>query len=110
MVPVISEHIQIAPGVCGNKPHIAGHRITVQNIVIWHERLGMSPDEIVFQHPSITLADVYAALAYYHDNLDEIRASIREDEEFAKQMQEQTPSKLQEKIGNRNVRNNSISP
>ena len=110
MVPVISEHIQIIPGVCGNKPHIAGHRITVQNIVIWHERFGMSPDEIVFQHPSITLADVYAALAYYHDNLDEIRASIREDEEFAKQMQEQTTSKLQEKIGNRNVKNNSISP
>jgi uncharacterized protein (DUF433 family) len=100
MVPVISEHIQITPGLCGNKPHIAGHRITVQNVAIWHERLGMSPDEIVFQHPSITLADVYAALAYYHDNLEAIRASIREDEEFAKRMQVQTSSKLMQKLGN----------
>lgn len=110
MVPVISEHIQITPGLCGNKPHIAGHRITVQNVVIWHERLGMSPDEIVFQHPSITLADVYAALAYYHDNLEAIRASIREDEEFAKGMQVQTSSKLLQKLGNSNVGDNSISP
>lgn len=109
MVPVISEHIEVTHGVCGGKPRIAGHRITVQDVVIWHERLGIAPDEIVSQHPSISLADVYAALAYYHDNLEEIRASIREDEELAKQMQTQTYSKLQQKIGNRDVGNNSIS-
>jgi uncharacterized protein (DUF433 family) len=109
MVPVISEHIQITPGVCGNKPHIAGHRITVQNVVILHERLGMSPSEILFGHPSITLADVYAALAYYHDNLEAIRVSIREDEECAKEMQVQTSSELQQKLGNLNVGDNSIS-
>lgn len=106
MVPVILEHIEITPGVCGGKARIAGHRITVQNIVIWHERMGMSPDEIVSQHPGITLADVYAALAYYHDHLEEIRTSIKEDEEFAKQLQAQTNSKLQQKIKNLNAREN----
>ncbi|MEH2027176.1 DUF433 domain-containing protein [Nostoc sp.] len=37
----------------------------MQDIVIWHERIGLSPDEIIYHYPSITLADVYAALAYY---------------------------------------------
>lgn len=60
MVSVISEHIKITPGICGGKPRIAGHRIKVEDIVIYHERMGLSPDEIVSQYPTITLADVYA--------------------------------------------------
>ena len=55
---------EITPGISGGKPRIAGHRITVENIVIWHERLGKSADEIASDY-DITLADVYAALAYY---------------------------------------------
>ncbi|HLO84366.1 MAG TPA: DUF433 domain-containing protein [Nostocaceae cyanobacterium] len=95
---VITEHIEITPGICGGKPRISGHRIKVQDIVIWHERLGLSPDEIVSQYPSISLADVYAALAYYHDHLEEIRRQIREDEEFIEQLQVQTPSLLDSKL------------
>lgn len=106
---VISEHIKITPGICGGKPHIAGHRIKVHDIVIWHERLGFSPDEIVSEYPSITLADVYAALAYYHDHFEEIRQQIREDEEFARKLQARTPSLLQQKLGNRNAKQDSIS-
>ena len=30
------EHIEMTPGVCGGRPRIAGHRIRVQDIVIWH--------------------------------------------------------------------------
>lgn len=30
---VITQHIEITPGIAGGKPRIAGHRITVQNIV-----------------------------------------------------------------------------
>jgi uncharacterized protein (DUF433 family) len=54
MEMVISEHIEITPGVCGGKPRIAGHRIKVQDIVIWYEEMGMSPDEILYHYPSIT--------------------------------------------------------
>ena len=56
-----NQHIEITPGVCGGKPRVAGHRITVANIVIWHERLGKSADEIATEY-DLTLADVYAAL------------------------------------------------
>ena len=100
MRPIIINHIYITPGVCGGKPRIAGHRIKVQDVEIWHERMGMSPDEIVYHYPSITLADVYAALSYYHDHLEEIRKDIEDDEIFAREMQAKTPSLVREKIKN----------
>ncbi len=95
---VITEHIEINPEICGGKPRIAGHRIKVQDIVIWHEKIGMSPDEIVSQYPSISLSDVYAALAYYHDHLKEIREQIQIDEAFVRELQIKTPSLVQQKL------------
>ncbi|MEZ4581289.1 MAG: DUF433 domain-containing protein [Caldilineaceae bacterium] len=44
-VSVIDKHIEVTPDVAAGKPRIA-RRITVQNIVIWHERMGLSVDEI----------------------------------------------------------------
>lgn len=58
-----SSHIVMTPAVAGGKPRITGHRITVQDIVVWHERLGVSADEIASEY-GLSLADVYAALAY----------------------------------------------
>ena len=100
----IAQHIEITPGVCGGKPRIAGHRIKVQDIVIWHERMGMSPDEIIYHHPSITLADVYAALTYYHDHREEIRQQIEEGEALAKQLQGDRPSLIFKILKNQNVK------
>jgi uncharacterized protein (DUF433 family) len=54
-------HIETTPGVAGGKPRIAGHRITVQDIVLWHERLSLDADEIATEH-DLSLADVHAAL------------------------------------------------
>lgn len=95
---VSREHITKTPGVCGGKACIAGHRIRVMDIVGWHERGGLSPDEIVDQFPSITLADVYAALAYYFDNKDEIEANFRDAREIADRMRARFPT-LREKRG-----------
>ncbi|MEM8637447.1 MAG: DUF433 domain-containing protein [Cyanobacteria bacterium P01_G01_bin.54] len=97
MTSTITEHIQITPGVCGGKPRIAGHRIRVQDVVIWHEEMGLSPQEIVAEHPTITLADVYAALAYYHDHIDEIRAQMAAGEALAESLRSKFPSKVQQK-------------
>jgi uncharacterized protein (DUF433 family) len=104
MTSVSSEHIQITPGVCGGKPRIAGHRIRVQDVVIWYEHQGMSPDEIVYHYPSITLADVHAALAYYYDHLEEIRQQIHESEAFAAKLAAESPSVLQRKLKEQNAR------
>ncbi|MEB3310470.1 MAG: DUF433 domain-containing protein [Snowella sp.] len=100
MTATIINHIEITEGICGGKPRIAGHRIRVEDIVIWHEKLGLSPDEIVSQYPSISLADVYAALSYYHDHFDEIRKQMDDDEAFARQKQAETPSLVQRKLSN----------
>ena len=111
MASVIQEHVVQTPGICGGKPRIAGHRIKVQHIVIWHERMGMSPDEIVANHPTLTLADVYAALAYYWDHKDQIDANIREDEAFVADLQSRSgPSLLEKKMAQKNAQDDSLSP
>jgi uncharacterized protein (DUF433 family) len=85
MPPVTEkQHIESTPGVCGGKPRIAGHRIRVQDIVLWTEQ-GQSADEIVSSFPQLTLADVYAALTFYHDYQALIDADIRQDEEVIAQ-------------------------
>jgi len=75
-------HIECTPSVCGGKPRIAGHRIRVQDIFVLHELKGMTPDAILQVFPGITLADVYAALAYYWDHRETIQRQMKEDEEF----------------------------
>lgn len=97
MENVLIQHIEITPGVAGGKPRIAGHRITVQDVVVWHERMGMSADEIATEH-GLTLSDVFAALAYYYDHREEIDATIRSDEAFVADLCRRTPSKLKGKI------------
>jgi uncharacterized protein (DUF433 family) len=98
-IPTIASHIEITPGTCGGKPRIAGHRIRVEDIVVWHERMGDSPDEIVTRFPQITLSDVYAALAYYHDHREKIEADMEEGEKLVEEMRRLFPSKLNEKLG-----------
>lgn len=88
--------IVTTPGVRGGKPRIAGHRITVSDVAIWHERMGMSPDEIVAEYPTITLSDVHAALAYYLDHRDEVDREILEGEEFAEILRAGAPSIFEE--------------
>ncbi len=108
MLPVIGEHIVTTAGVCGGKPRIAGHRITVQNVAIWHERGGLTPDEIVAEHPGITLADVHAALAYYWDHVEEVRADIGAGEKIAQELRSQSPSLVEEKLRQRNADGDSV--
>src|SRR5699024_11767526 len=60
----LDQRIVKTPGICGGKPRIDGHRITIQNITIWHDRLGWTADEIASSY-DIDLADIYAALDYY---------------------------------------------
>src|SRR5271166_6349892 len=88
------EHIVATPGTCGGKPRISGTRIRVQDVMIWHERLGRSAEEIVRDFPQLSVAQIYAALAYYYDHRLEIDAQIREDEQTVEAMKAQFPSLL----------------
>ena len=96
---VITQHITKTPGICGGKACIAGHRIRVMDIVVWHEMRGCCADEVVAAFPGISLGDVHAALAYYFDHREEIEADFKRDEEFADALRHKFPSKLKEKLG-----------
>src|SRR5262245_26664598 len=98
MENVIVQHIEKTPGVLGGKARIAGHRVRVLDIVAWHEKRGLSPDEIVALFPGITLADVHAALAYYFDHQQEIEAEFRQEQETAESLKARFPSKVQDKL------------
>ena len=100
--PADRVRIVSTPGICGGRPRIDGHRIQVEDVAIWHERMGMSPDEIVSEYPSITLTDVYAALAYYYENRERIDADIEAAKRYAEEMRANVgPSRLQEKLRQR---------
>ncbi len=91
-------HIEITPGVCGGKPRLAGTRIRVQDIVIWHERMNLSADEIASKHPQASLAAIYAALTYYHDHRAEIEEQMQAGEEVVEELRRSYPSKLTAKL------------
>jgi uncharacterized protein (DUF433 family) len=74
-------HITADPNVCSGRPCIAGTRVRVMGIVAAHEQ-GVSPVGLqnYFSTRALTLAEVYAALAYYNDHKDEIEAAFAEAE------------------------------
>lgn len=98
MAAVITDRITKTPDVCGGKACIAGHRIRVMDIVLRHENLGMGADEIIVDYPQLSLSDVHAALAYYFDNVEEIREDIRGNADKAEQLRASFPSKLKAKL------------
>lgn len=100
MAAVITDRITKTPDVCGGRACIAAHRIRVMDIVIRHENLGMSADQIVADYPQLGLSDVHAALAYYFDNVEEIREDIRGNADMAEQLRASFPSKLKAKLLN----------
>lgn len=95
---VITQHIAKTPDVVGGKARIAGTRIRVMDIVVWHEYHGKSADEIVDMFSNITLADVHAAMAYYYDHREEIELAFKQEADFVAQTKAQYPSLLKEKL------------
>jgi len=94
---ILDRHIVIDPDICHGQPHLAGHRIRVQDIAVWHERLGMGVVEICADY-GLSLAEVYAALAYYFDYKDEIDRDIAADQIYFEAFKQNNPSLLQEKL------------
>ena len=93
-----SERIVKTREVCGGRARIAGHRVRVQDIVGLYEHQGMTPDEIVSHIPTITLADVHTALAYYFEHVQEIQEEMRADRAYAEEFRRNHPSVLDAKL------------
>jgi len=80
------------PKVRGGRPKIAGTGLTVSRIAGWY-KMGMTPEEIALEYPHLTLAQVHAALAYYHLNRDEIEADIAQEDTTALLWEQQLETK-----------------
>jgi uncharacterized protein (DUF433 family) len=93
----LDRHIVVTPGMLGGKAHIAGRRISVQDIAIWHDRLGKTVDEICVDY-DLSLAEVYAALAYYYDHRKDIDRHIKETDAFVKVLRTSSPSILAQRL------------
>ncbi|MCU0494747.1 MAG: DUF433 domain-containing protein [Chloroflexaceae bacterium] len=89
----VYNHIVSTPDVFDGKPRLAGRRISVQNIAVWHERMGLSVDEIATTY-DLTLGEVYAALAYYHDHRLEVDATIQADADTVAALKQRIASRL----------------
>lgn len=74
----IGTMITQSPEIRGGRPRITGTGVTVQRIVELF-KLGLNPDEIASEFGHLSYAQVYAALAYYHANREEIEAAIADD-------------------------------
>lgn len=105
MNPVEQKHIESTPGVVEGRPRVTGTRIRVQDIYVWYELQGQSPDEIVARFPELALSDVHAALAYYWDNRDLIRRQMQEEDDVVEKLrQEAGPGLLARKLNPDNDR------
>ena len=71
--------IQRRPEIRGGRPIVAGTGVSVHRIAGWY-RLGLSPEEIAENYGHLSLAQVHAALAYYHANREEIEGYLRDEE------------------------------
>lgn len=64
-------HIVKVDGVCGGEAIVEGTRIAVWHIVNYYYTSGLSVEAILLELPTLTPAQVFDALAYYHDNMEE---------------------------------------
>ena len=85
-------HIVCTPGVVGGEPRIDGHRIRVRDIVAARDLGGFAPEEVAATvYPGLTLAQVYAALAYYEDHRQEIDRLREAETQFAEEWRKRHP-------------------
>jgi uncharacterized protein (DUF433 family) len=78
--------ITSTPTLHNGSPHIIGKGITVRRIVTWYKR-GLNAEEICDRIGHLTLAEVYAALAYYHANTAAIEADLADEKAEADRLE-----------------------
>jgi uncharacterized protein (DUF433 family) len=85
-------HIVHTAGILGGEARIDGHRIRVRDIAAARDLGGLSAEEIAATiYPSLTLGQVYSALAYYEDHRDEIDRASADEAAFLDSFSRQHP-------------------
>jgi uncharacterized protein (DUF433 family) len=87
-VTEIGSLISRRPDIRGGRPCIAGTGVSVRRIAQWHN-MGLIPEEIVRKFGQLSLAQVHAALAYYHANRAEIEADLEAEAHMTEALEQQ---------------------
>ena len=80
--------IETTPDIRGGRPCIAETGVSVRRVVQWYKK-GQSPEEIADRIGHLSLAQVHAALAYYHANQEAIEKDLREEAAAAEKLAKQ---------------------
>lgn len=67
-------------------PIIEGTTTKIIELIVERMAYGWSPEEIYFQHPYLTLGQIYSALAYYADHKEELDREIERDLQEVEQL------------------------
>ena len=78
---------------------ITGANVKVIEVALDKLAHGWSPEEIHFQHPGLSLAQIHAALSYYYENQERLDTEIeRRRREAATLATERADSRLQQRL------------
>ena len=72
---------------------VGGTRVTLDTVVAAFNE-GATAEEIVYQYPSLDLADVYAVIAYYLQRRPEVEAYLRRREQWADEVRRQNEAQF----------------
>lgn len=67
-----------------NEPHIEGSRVTVRDVYVRVEHRSLSPERVAERY-NLDIADVYEALAYYHNNPEDMQEVEKRHERAGKE-------------------------
>jgi uncharacterized protein (DUF433 family) len=83
------------PAIRAGRPKIAGTGVTVMRVAAWY-KMGQTPEEIATQYGHLRLAQVHAALAYYHANPEEIEGDLAQEQAFAETLERKSRPRSKE--------------
>jgi uncharacterized protein (DUF433 family) len=80
---------------------IGGTKVKVTEVVLDKIAYGWSPEEIHFQHPHLSLAQIHGALTYYYENQSQLDVQIRHGSEASAKLSSQvSDADLRRKLTN----------
>ena len=70
-------------------PHIAGTTMKVVELVMAQKAYGLSPEELHFQHPYLSMSQIHSALAYYWEHKEALDADIEDRLTYAERSRQE---------------------
>jgi uncharacterized protein (DUF433 family) len=86
-VQLVDSHITQSADVCGGRACVDNTRIRVLDIAVL-DRAGRTPAEIRMAYPSLSLAQIHAALSYADEHEAEITGQLDEDRRTAERIEQ----------------------